>query len=126
MRFCTITALLMLFASVAFAADIDGNWAGEIQGMDGNAMKLSYTFKADGAALTGTTKGMDGNDISIQEGKIEGNKFSFSLDFGMGMPMKFKGTVTGDQIEMKMDMGDAGGGGGGMPEMQPMILKKVK
>jgi hypothetical protein len=94
--------------------------------MDGNAMKLSYTFKADGTTLTGTTKGMDGNDISIQEGKIEGNKFSFSLDFGMGMPMKFKGTVTGDQIEMKMDMGDAGGGGGGMPEMQPMILKKVK
>ena len=126
MRFCTITALLMLLASVAFAADIDGNWAGEVQGMDGNAMKLSYTFKADGAALTGTTKGMDGNDISIQEGKIEGNKFSFSLDFGMGMPMKFKGTVTGGQIEMKMDMGDAGGGGGGMPEMPPMILKKVK
>jgi hypothetical protein len=126
MRFCTITALLMLLASVAFAADIDGNWAGEIQGMDGNAMKLSYTFKADGAALTGTTKGMDGNDISIQEGKIEGNKFSFSLDFGMGMPMKFKGTVTGGQIEMKMEMGDAGGGGGGMPEMPPMILKKVQ
>jgi hypothetical protein len=125
MRFCTITALLMLFASVAFAADIDGNWAGEVQGMDGNAMKINYTFKADGAALTGTTKGMDGNDISIQEGKIEGNKFSFSLDFGMGMPMKFKGTVTGGQIEMKMDMGDAGGGGG-MPEMAPMILKKVQ
>ena len=126
MRFSILTVLLMLLASVAFAADIDGNWAGEIQGMDGNAMKISYTFKADGAALTGTTKGMDGNDISIQEGKIEGNKFSFSLDFGMGMPMKFKGTVTGDQIEMKMDMGDAGGGGGGMPEMPPMILKKVK
>jgi hypothetical protein len=115
----------MLFASVAFAANIDGNWAGEVQGMDGNPMKISYTFKADGATLTGTTKGMDGKDISIQEGKIEGNQFSFSLDFGMGMPMKFKGTVTGDQIEMKMDMGDAGGGGG-MPEMAPMILKKVK
>jgi hypothetical protein len=125
MRFCTFTALLMLLASVAFAADIDGNWAGEIQGMDGNAMKISYTFKADGASLTGTTKGMDGNDISIQEGKIEGNQFSFSLDFGMGMPMKFKGTVTGGQIEMKMDMGDTGGGGG-MPEMPPMILKKVQ
>jgi len=107
------------------AANIDGNWAGEIQGMDGNAMKLSYTFKADGTTLTGTTKGMDGNDISIQDGKIEGNKFSFSLDFGMGMPMKFNGTVTGDQIEMKMNMGDAGGGGG-MPEMPPMILKRVK
>jgi hypothetical protein len=106
------------------AVNIDGDWAGEVQGMDGNAMKISYTFKADGTALTGTTKGMDGNDISIQDGKIEGNQFSFSLDFGMGMPMNFKGTVTGDQIEMKMDMGDMGGGG--MPEMPPIILKKVK
>ena len=102
------------------AANIDGNWAGEYQGMN-----ISYTFKADGATLTGTTKGMDGNDISIQDGKIEGNQFSFALDFGMGMPMKLNGTVTGDQIEMKMDMGDMGGGGG-MPEMPPVILKKVE
>jgi hypothetical protein len=125
MRFCTLTALFLLVASMAFAADIDGNWAGEAQGMDGNPMKISYTFKADGTTLTGTTKGMDGNDLAIQDGKIEGNNFSFSLDFGMGQPMKFKGTVTGDTIEMKFEMGDTGGGGG-MPEMPPTILKRVK
>jgi len=109
---------------MAFAADIDGKWEGEVQGMDGSPMKINYTFKADGAKLTGNTKGMEGNDISIENGKIDGNKFSFSLDFGMGMPMNFKGTLTGDKIEMTMDMGDMGGGG--MGEMPPTILKRVK
>ncbi len=126
MRFLTLTVLFLFVAGTAFAADIDGNWAGEVQGMDGNPMKISYTFKANGATLTGTTKGMDGKDISIQDGKIEGNNFSFSLDFGMGTPFKFKCTLSGDKIEMKMDMGDMGGGGGGAPEMPPTILNRVK
>ena len=125
MRTFILTVLFTLVAGVAFAAGIDGTWDGEVAGMGGGEpMKISYTFKADGNTLTGTTKGMDGNDISIQDGKIGGNKFSYSLDFGMGQPMKMNGTVKGDTIEMKMDMG--GAGGGGMGEMPPMILKKAK
>jgi hypothetical protein len=100
MRLFVFTTIFMLVAGMAFAAGIDGKWEGEIQGMGGEPMKISYTFKADGATLTGTTKGMDGNDIEITEGKIEGNNFSYSVDFGMGMPMKFKGVLKGDQIEL--------------------------
>ena len=124
MRTFILTVLFMLVAGMAFAADIDGTWNGEVAGMGGGEpMKISYTFKADGNTLTGTTKGMDGNDISIQDGKIDGNSFSYSLDFGMGQPMKFNGTVKGDTIEINMDMGE---GGGGMGEMPPTILKKAK
>ena len=124
MRTFILTVLFMLVAVMASAADIDGKWNGEVAGMGGGEpMKISYTFKADGNTLTGTTKGMDGNDISIQEGKIEGNNFSYSLDFGMGQPMKFNGTVKGDTIEIKMDMGE---GGGGMGEMPPTILTREK
>lgn len=125
MRTFILTVLFLLVAGIASAADIDGKWDGEVAGMGGGEpMKISYTFKADGNTLTGTTKGMDGNDISIQDGKIEGNKFSYSLDFGMGQPMKFNGEVKGDTIELKMDMGEMGGGG--MGEMPPTILKKAK
>ena len=120
MRTFILTVVFMFVAGMAFAADIDGNWDGEVQGRDGNPMKISYTFKADGNTLTGKTKGMDGSDLAIQDGKIDGNNFSFSLDFGMGQPMKFECTLEGDTIEMKM------GGGGGMPEMPPTILKRVK
>ena len=123
MKTFVFTVMFMLVAGLAFAADIDGNWEGEVQGMDGNPMKVSYTFKADGETLTGMTKGMDGSDLAIQDGKIDGNSFSFSLDFGMGQPMKFNCTLKGDTIEMKMDMGDMGGG---MGEMPPTILKRAK
>ena len=126
MRTFILTVLFLFVAGIAFAAGIDGTWNGEVAGMGGGEpMKISYTFKADGNALTGKTKGMNGEDISIKDGKIDGNKFSYSLDFGMGQPMKFKGEVKGDTIELKMEMGDMGGGGG-MGDMPPTILKKAK
>ena len=126
MRSFILTVLFVFVAGMAFAAGIDGNWEGEMAGGPGGGapMKINYTFKADGNKLTGNTKGMDGKDLAIADGKIDGDKFSYSLDFGMGQPMKFNGTVKGDTLELKMDMGGAGGGGG-MPEMPPIVLKKV-
>ncbi len=131
MRAFILSVLLMLVAGMTFAADIDGNWQGEVAGMGGGEpMKVNYTFKADGNTLTGNTKGMDGNDLAIKDGKIDGNKFSFALDFGMGQPMVFKGEVKGETIEMKMDMPPAqeGAPAGGPPmgDMPPIVLKKVK
>ena len=120
MKTFMLTILSMLVAGMAFAADIDGKWEGEVQGMGGEPIKIGYTFKADGTTLTGTTKDMNGSDVAITDGKIDGNNFSFSIDIGMG-PWKYKGVLSGDQIEMKME-----GGGGGMPEMPPIILKKVE
>ncbi len=126
MRTFILTVLFVFVAGIAFAAGIDGTWNGEVAGMGGGEpMKISYTFKADGKTLTGTTKDMNGEDMSIKDGKIDGNKFSYSIDLGMGQPMKFNGEVKGDTIELKMDMGDMGGGGG-MGGMPPIILKKAK
>jgi len=98
---------LILVAGMAFAADIDGKWVGEIPGMDGNAMKISYTFKADGAALTGSTTSPDGKDMAIKDGKINGNNISFSISFDMGgqeMKMDMKGVLSGDNLKLTMDM----------------------
>ena len=101
MRAFILAVLFVFVAGMAFAADIDGNWEGEMAGMGGGEpMKISYTFKADGNTLIGSTKGMDGNDLAIADGKIDGNNFSYSLDFGMGQPMNFKGTVKGDTLEI--------------------------
>ena len=126
MRTFILTVLLVFVAGMAFAADIDGNWEGEMAGMGGGEpMKINYTFKADGNTLTGSTKSaMDGSVIEIKDGKIDGNNFSFVLEM-MGMSMPHTGTVTGDTLELKPDMSAMGGGGGGMPEMV-IPLKKVK
>lgn len=70
---------------------------------------MGFTFKADGAKLTGTMAGMDGMDIKIADGKIDGSTITFtvSLDFG-GMPftLNYKGVVAADQIKLT---GDAAG-----------------
>ena len=107
MRNCILVLGLILVASMAFAAPIDGKWVGEIPGMDGNPMKLSYTFKADGATLTGSTTGPDGKEMAIKDGKIDGDKVSFSitLDFGgQEMKMEYKGVLSGDDLKLTLDM----------------------
>ncbi len=120
MRNCLLVFGLILVASMAFAAPIDGKWAGEIPGMDGNPMKLSYTFKADGATLTGSTAGPDGKDIPIKNGKIDGNNVSFavSIDFGgQEMTMEYKGVLSGDTLKLTLDM---------MGQPMEFTLKKVQ
>src|SRR5512136_1327350 len=107
MKFCALTAaLVLMIAGMAFGADIDGTWTGTIQGPDGGqGFPISYTFKAEGTALTGTMPGMPSPDggaakpIPIKDGKIDGNNISFSVVFDMGgqeMKMDYKGVLSGD------------------------------
>jgi hypothetical protein len=99
---------LVLCAVSVFADAVDGKWSGSIS-TPGGDFPVGFTFKADGATLNGTMAGMDGMDIKIADGKIDGANISFSvsLDFG-GMPFKltYKGVVAADQIKLS---GDAGG-----------------
>jgi hypothetical protein len=101
-------AALMLLAVSAFAADVDGKWTGSVSTPNGD-FPVAFTFKADGATLTGAMAGMDGNDIAIKDGMIDGANISFwlSLDFGgNSMKLTYKGVVASDQIKIS---GDAGG-----------------
>jgi hypothetical protein len=92
---------LMLVSAQAFAADVDGKWTGSID-TPGGPVDINYTFKADGNKLTGSTS-TPGGDIAIADGKIDGNKVSFSLtlDFGQG-PTTFNYTGEVSPKEMKL------------------------
>ena len=96
---------VVLMAASAFAADIDGKWSGSIDTPNG-AVNIGFTFKADGAALTGTMVGPDGAEIKISDGKVDGNKVSFNatIDFG-GMPftLTYKGEMAGTNMKLTMD-----------------------
>ena len=109
-------ALLSLFVMLAItfaaaparAADVDGKWAGSIDTPMG-AFPVGFTFKADGATLTGTQTGMDGMEIPITNGKIEGDKISYTVtvDFGgMALEMIYKGVVTPTEIKLDMSVFD--------------------
>jgi hypothetical protein len=96
---------LLLAAAPARAADVDGKWSGSLDTPMG-AIQIAFTFKADGAMLSGSMTGMDGTEIPIKNGKVDGDKISFvvSLDFG-GMPfdLNYTGVVSGDSLQMTSD-----------------------
>jgi hypothetical protein len=95
-------ALLLVVAAPAFAADVDGKWVGTLS-TPGGDIPLSYTLKADGTTLTGSTSAADGSSIPLKNGKIDGNKISFSLDidFGQG-PTTFNYTGVVSPTELKL------------------------
>lgn len=105
MKIRMFLATFVLAAAPAFAADIDGTWNGGIETPDGS-LPVSFTFKADGATLTGTTTGPDGAVVELKEGKIDGDKFSFNMtiDFG-GMPftMSYTGELKDGAVTLTAD-----------------------
>ena len=138
-----LVAAFCLFAVPSFAGDITGKWVAETAapkggpgggaggpgGGPGGPMKYTFDFKADGNKLTGTDTGPMGPH-EILDGKIDGNKISFSVKVNMGqneMKINYSGTVEGDVLTLKMDMGGGmGGPGGGGMERPPLIAKRVK
>ena len=62
----------------AFAADVDGKWTGSVSTPNGDFPQI-FTFKADGATLTGSMTFMEGMDVPIADGKIDGENISFSF-----------------------------------------------
>ena len=119
-----LTALLLVAFTAAFAADVTGKWTGQMGGPNGDGMAIGFEFKQDGTKLTGTADGPAGQ-LQIKDGKVEGEKISFTISFdGGGGEMKIvhEGTIKGDEIQLniKMDGGPGGDGPGGI------TLKRVK
>jgi hypothetical protein len=117
MRFHTLVLGFLLLAVSALAADVDGKWSGTISTPNGD-FPQTFTFKADGAMLSGSLEFMPGMAIPIADGKVDGNNISFSvtLDFGMPFTLTYTGVVSGNELKLK---GDAAG----MPF--EFILKKA-
>lgn len=131
MTFVLCAALLALAftTGTAMAADITGKWTATMQGMGGGGegFTLTYTFKQDGTKLTGSVAGPMGDPMNISDGKVEGDKLSFTTSFeGQNGAMKItnEGTIKGDEITLTTKF-EGGGGpdGGGMP---PLTLKRAK
>jgi hypothetical protein len=119
MRLRAFVAGLLFAAVAAIAAPVDGKWSGSVS-TPGGDFPVAFAFKADGPKLTGTMQGMDGADIAITGGKVDGDKivFTVTLDFG-GMPfvLNYTGVVAADQIRLTADVG-------GMP--LEFVVKKAQ
>ena len=118
-----IGAVVLLAISAAYAADIAGKWVAEMPGRGGGTTQTTFTFKVEGAKLTGTMQGAQGDPMEITEGKVDGDNISFVVVRNMGgneIKMTYKGKVSGDEFKFTREfqmpaggMGGPGGGGGG-------------
>ena len=106
-----VVTIALVFAFAALAADVTGKWTFEAPGRGGNPGRpTTITLKQDGAKLTGSVPGMGrgGADVppsEITDGKVDGNKVSFSVtrEFnGNKMVTKYEGTVAGDEMKLKI------------------------
>ena len=117
---CAVFAMA-LTTTAAHAADVTGSWTAEMTTPDGNSFQLAFTFKQDGTKLTGTVQEPEGEHGDITNGKVDGNKISFDVEFN-GTTITHEGTVNeaGDEIQLttKSDSSDYSGG--------EMTLKRAK
>ena len=92
-------AILAFVINSVWAADLNGKWTGQVQ-EKGEGREISFDFTVAGAKLTGTVAGALSGPI--QNGKINGDELSFSLNVGKEPAkriMNFKGKVVNGEIK---------------------------
>ena len=97
-------SILALFAMLSFsclAADVTGNWKGTAESPNGS-IERTFSFKQDGAKLTGETVSSFAGKSTITEGKVDGDKVSFTINVKIQdneLTVTYKGVVSGDTIK---------------------------
>jgi hypothetical protein len=99
-------SLLFIFGSLTIFAQnpIDGDWKGTRETPNGN-FEVNYTFKVEGNVVTGTWKTQFG-ETKLENGKIDGKKFSFSISFN-DMTISSTGELINEnEITIKNERGE--------------------
>ena len=99
-----ILSAVMVLAGIVMvrAANVDGKWVAQVPGQGGQTREVTFNFKAEGAKLTGTVSGRQG-DTPISDGTVKGDDISFTQTFevqGNSVKLTYTGKVTGDEIKM--------------------------
>ena len=115
---CLPSVTLALLASVAtttYAEDkkedakksaVDGVWVWEAQGQNNQTRTLKLTLKQEGEKLTGYLPGPNDTKVEIADGKVEGNKISFTVTRkrnGNKFVSKYLATIEGDTLKGKIE-----------------------
>ncbi len=106
----------VLLAGTMLAASIDGKWkaTSESKSKKGKSATITTIFelKADGSTLTGSvTTGRGRRDVTmtIKDGKIEGDRFTFTTvqqNKKKGeVKVEWSGSVTGDELKGTSTLG---------------------
>ena len=105
-----IAATLACYFAVCLAAvaGLAGKWRGLLKDPDGNDHPFQFVFNvADGGKLTGTARA-EGDTLTINDGKINSNNFSFALKDPNGNVAAVDGKyiAAGDSISLNFTEND--------------------
>jgi hypothetical protein len=118
-------SMVLAVAALAWAADINGKWKGEIDSPDGQKITNTFTFKVDGEKVTGSVhSSRSGTEAPIEDGTLKGDALAFTITReieGTQMKLRYTGKVKADEIGITITA-DAGGQNF---EMQ-MVAKREK
>ena len=101
-----VLAALCAVGGLAYAADVSGRWTASFATEVGT-QDYTYELHVDGATLTGTAKSNLVGEVTLSDGKVEGDKISFvETTTYQGMPITFNytGDVVGDEIRFKREL----------------------
>ena len=124
-----LVAVAALSAAPVAAQDLTGTWELSQQTQRGQRTS-TLALVQDGAELTGTLPltlggrrgggggGGGAQEVTVEEGMVSGNNFSFSITLSFGgnsITQEYSGTVDGDAMEGEIAGGGRRGGGGPRP-----------
>lgn len=93
-----ILAIVFLFATLLFAADLTGTWNATVQLSTGQSGSPTFVLKQDGDKLTGTYSGALG-DAPIR-GTVKGNEVTIDFE-ASGAQIHYAGKVDSDAKTIK-------------------------
>ncbi len=106
-RFLGCMVVALIFASLALAGDVDGQWSGKTK--DGYDVVLN--LKSEGAEVSGTLQGADGKtEYPLQDVKSDGGNLAFAVDIQwQGNPLRIvaKGKMADAQIQLHLETENA-------------------
>jgi hypothetical protein len=106
-KFLVFGVLLIVSILACNASEIAGKWKTIVQTPEGN-LDVIYIFNVDGEKLMGSASSYMG-EVQINNGKVEGDEFTFDLEVGMASPLVHKGKFKDDMIRISLIL-DTGGG----------------
>lgn len=103
-----LTVILTVLLASSFLApateDATGNWKASIDTPNGTQVQ-TFALKMDGGKVTGTIASEMMGSMQIAEGKMDGDKISFSITSDYGV-IRYAGTVSGDTMKLTITVGD--------------------
>ena len=92
--------MIVGLAARVWASDVTGKWVGNIDTPNG-AIELTYEFKAEGTALSGTVASAMGS-LPITDGKVAGDTITYKVTLENSV-ISHEATINaaGDEITIK-------------------------